>query len=218
MSTEPPFDKDNGTTPPSRRKILTASTIALGGAGACALAAPFLESLEGPGADLRKAESDDKAAIMEVDLSDLKRGDHKQIKWKNWPVFIQYRTKDMIAALKEPALKALLRDPDSKIRQQPKDAVNDYRSINPDYAILIGICTHLGCIPNFRDVKGYAHKGGFFCPCHGSQFDNAGRVLKDMPAPYNLPVPPARFIKPTILRLGESAAEPHFSMNDIQQI
>lgn len=204
--------------PPTRRQILTASTIALGGAGACTLAVPFIESLKGPEAGLRETNAEVQQAFLEVDLSDMKPGEHKQVIWQRMPVFILHRTPEMIAVLNDPALRARLSDPDSKIRQQPKDAQNNYRSVNPAFAVLIGLCTHLGCIPKFSDNRVPYLKGGLFCPCHGSQYDNAGRIMSAMPAPYNLPVPPARFINPTTLRLGESAAEPHFTLDNIVQL
>lgn len=221
MTDQPTRNKtpsDTDKTPATRRQILTAGTMALGGAGMCTLAVPFIESLKGPEADLRQAGAEETAAFLDVDLSRLKPGDYKQVIWNRWPVFIQHRTPEMIALLKNPALKARLSDPDSKIRQQPSDAVNDYRSVNPAYGILIGICTHLGCVPKSSDSGSPLLKGGFFCPCHGSEYDSAGRVLSAMPAPYNLPVPPARFLNPTTLRLGESEGDPHFTMHDIIQL
>ncbi|MDF7673778.1 ubiquinol-cytochrome c reductase iron-sulfur subunit [Acetobacteraceae bacterium ESL0709] len=219
MSPKTPHNEPSDTpTSPTRRQVLTASTVALGGAGACTLAVPFIESLRGPEASLQQAGESEQAAFLDVDLSDLKPGDYKQVVWKRWPVFILHRTPEMMKLLTDPVLRARLSDPDSKICQQPKDAVNDYRSINPAYAILIGICTHLGCVPKFSDSRIPFLKGGLFCPCHGSEYDNAGRVLTAMPAPYNLPVPPARFVNPTTLRLGESAGDPHFTMNDIRQL
>lgn len=204
---------DHGHT---RRDVIGLSTAALGGAGACALAVPFIESLRGPHANLADATHD--SAYIDVDLSDLMPGGQKTVIWRGFPVSIQRRTPAMKDALSNPTLIAQLRDPHSSVQQQPHDAVNSYRSLQPDYGVFIIICTHLGCIPTMRDIPSLPTSGGFFCPCHGSQFDGAGRVLRDMPAPYNLPVPPMHYLSPTRIRLGESKADPHFTMSSIQQI
>lgn len=205
----------------TRRNVLGITAGVLGGAGACALAVPFLDSLRDPEAKLKEVALSH--TLRDVDLTPLRPGHHMTVAWRNWPVFIQRRTPEMLEALKDPALLARLRDPDSKARQQPSDAANPWRSVRPEYIVLIGVCTHLGCVPNPRPVPIDPKAGGWFCGCHGSQFDGAGRVMRDMPAAYNLPVPPARYLPATpggetILRLGESAGDPGFTMQDIQQI
>ncbi|MXV44954.1 ubiquinol-cytochrome c reductase iron-sulfur subunit [Saccharibacter sp. 17.LH.SD] len=200
----------------TRRHVLEISTAALGGAGACALAVPFLNSLRGTQTAIQQAEEE--SALLDVDVSDLTPGAQKNVIWRHWPVSIQRRTPQMQEALKSAELLRQLRDPYSKARQQPLDAANLYRSLNPEYGVFITVCTHLGCIPTMHDIPGLPSSGGFFCPCHGSQFDGAGRVLQNMPAPYNLPVPPLFFLTSTKLRLGMSKADPHFDINTIQQI
>jgi ubiquinol-cytochrome c reductase iron-sulfur subunit len=122
--------------------------------------------------------------------------------------------------LRTPALLATLSDPDSDVTQQPPYAKNWSRSVNPKYAVLIGICTHLGCIPQFRPEvdASTAWPGGYFCPCHGSKYDLAGRVYKGVPAPYNLPVPPYRFTTETSLRIGENPPGSTFDFSTIVQM
>ncbi|WP_040507320.1 ubiquinol-cytochrome c reductase iron-sulfur subunit [Gluconobacter morbifer] len=199
--------------PARRRDLLAAGTVALGCAGACALAVPFLNSLNGTE---NAAFSDD---TIEVDLTPLAPGQGMMVQWRNWPVLIQHRTPDMLNALRRPEHLAALRDADSKILQQPRDATNWHRSVRPEYGVLIGICTHLGCVPSFEKPGATPQaEGGYFCPCHGSHFDAAGRVLRHAPAPYNLPVPPVTVLTPTKLGIGHSAGDPRFSMSDIQQI
>lgn len=200
----------------SRRKALTVGVGVFSGVGACALAAPFLDSLRDPEAKLKA--SSQAHATLDVDLSQLAPGQHMTVSWRDWPIFILHRTPEMLKALQAPDLVSRLRDPDSKERQQPTDATNPWRSVKPEYVVLIGVCTHLGCIPNPRPVPIDPAAGGWFCGCHGSQFDGAGRVMRNMPAAYNLPVPPARYLNETTLRLGESIGEPGFTMQDIVQI
>lgn len=211
---------ENREGKPTRRNILGLGVAGLGGAGACALAVPFLDSLNNPDSALKNAASH--SPVLDIDLSDLPQGGSKTVIWQNLPVFIQHRTTEMIAALHDPALRSMLRDPDSTTRQQPADAVNPCRSVMAEYGIFISICTHLGCIirPSAlpqSPVPG-GHFSGFLCPCHGSQFDNAGRVLRDMPAPVNLPVPPLYFLSPAKIRLGESKGESGFHLDNIRQL
>lgn len=200
----------------TRRNILSLSALTLGGAGACALSAPFLNSLRGTDAALEQKEA--KNPILELDLVDLAPGASKIIAWQEYPVLILHRTEEMIAALQEQSFLSSLQDPYSKICQQPKDAANTYRSVNPYYSILILICTHLGCIPNAQSTTNDHKEGALLCPCHGSQFDGAGRVFKNMPAPYNLPIPPVTFLTKTKIRLGESKGDPTFKISQIQQL
>ena len=196
-----------------RRDLLTTATVTLGCAGACALAVPFLNSLKNPSATTLSDKT------LEVDLSSLAPGQDMTVQWQDWPIFIQRRTPQMLAALQTPAHIATLRDANSKMLQQPKDATNWHRSVRPDYGVLVGICTHLGCVPSFEKPGSAPEaEGGYSCPCHGSHFDAAGRVAQRAPAPYNLPVPPVTFLSDTKIRIGHSAGDPGFSMSDIQQI
>jgi ubiquinol-cytochrome c reductase iron-sulfur subunit len=125
-------------------------------------------------------------APIDVDLSKLEPGQQIIVLWQSHPVFVVNRPAAILNALREPAILASLRDPDSEARPQPRYAVNWHRSIKPEYLVLVGICTHLGCIPRFRPDVGAADlapnwPGGYFCPCHGSKYDLAGRVFKASP-------------------------------------
>jgi len=124
--------------------------------------------------------------------------------------------------LQKPQDIGLLRDPNSAAFQQPEYAKNWHRSINPEYLVLVGICTHLGCIPEFEPGLGgwlgNNWPGGYFCPCHGSKYDLAGRVFSGVPAPYNLPVPPYRFTSRTAIRIGENPPNSKFDFSEIWQI
>jgi ubiquinol-cytochrome c reductase iron-sulfur subunit len=145
-------------------------------------------------------------APVRGDISKLELGQMIRIKWRGKPVWVVNRTPEMVEAL--PTLDSVLRDPESLESEQPAYATNEYRSVKPEFLVLIGICTHLGCSPTYRpDVApadlGPDWIGGFFCPCHGSRFDLAGRVYKGVPAPLNLPVPPYRYLSETEIIIGE---------------
>lgn len=181
-----------------RRRFLLASTGVLGGVGvACALT-PFVASW------LPSAKAEALGAPVEVDLSRLEPGKQITVEWRGKPVWIIRRTKEMLKHLSDH--QTLLRDPQSLVEQQPDYAQNEYRSINPEYLVLVGICTHLGCSPKYIPTEhelGNAWPGGFYCPCHGSKFDLSGRVFKGVPAPINLEVPPYRFVNKHTLIIGE---------------
>jgi len=148
-------------------------------------------------------------APVEVDLHGLEPGMLTTIAWRGMPVWILRRTPAMLSTL--PHHDDLLRDPASVEPQQPRNCQNASRSIKPEYLVLVGICTHLGCSPSFRgnpatEDLGPTWPGGWFCPCHGSKFDLAGRVFKDVPAPLNLRVPPNQYLSETRLRIGMDSA------------
>jgi ubiquinol-cytochrome c reductase iron-sulfur subunit len=177
---------------PTRRRLLTIITSGLGAIGAAFAATPFVRSM------LPSARAKAAGAPVEIDISRLEPGQLRTEEWRGKPVWILYRTPEMIDSLKHD--QALLSDPESKVSsQQPEYAQNDTRSIKPEILVLVGICTHLGCSPDKRlaagDESGLGDEwpGGFFCPCHGSKFDLAGRVFKNVPAPTNLVVPPHSF-------------------------
>jgi ubiquinol-cytochrome c reductase iron-sulfur subunit len=184
-----------------RRRFLTAATSVVGAVGVGFVLVPFISSMQ-PSAKARAA-----GAPVRADLSKLESGQMIRVKWRGKPVWIVKRTNSMIEAL--PALNNQLRDPESVEPQQPAYAQNELRSIKPEILVLIGICTHLGCSPTYRpdvgaaDLGGDAWKGGFFCPCHGSRFDLAGRVYKGVPAPLNLEVPPHRYLSEDEILVGE---------------
>jgi ubiquinol-cytochrome c reductase iron-sulfur subunit len=185
---------------PSRRRFLTAATTVIGGVGVGFALVPFISSME-PSAKARAA-----GAPVRADISKVELGQMIRVKWRGKPVWVVNRTQEMLDIL--PTLDSQLRDPNSVESEQPDYAKNEYRSIKPEYAVLIGICTHLGCSPTYRpDIApadlGKDWKGGFFCPCHGSRFDLAGRVFKGVPAPLNLVVPPYRYLSDTELLIGD---------------
>ncbi len=183
-----------------RRRMLVAATTAMGGVGAAYVAAPFILSMQ-PSARAQAA-----GAPVEVDIGKLELGQLMTVAWRGKPVWILNRSKEMLDNMK--TLDSQLRDPHSdELTQQPIYAKNDHRSINPEYMVMVGICTHLGCAPTFRPEVapvdlGPKWKGGFFCPCHGSTYDLAGRVYKGVPAPSNLVVPPYHFTLSTHLVIG----------------
>jgi ubiquinol-cytochrome c reductase iron-sulfur subunit len=184
-----------------RRRFLTAGASVVGAAGVAVTGIPFLISLQP--SEKAKAEG----APVEFDMSKLSPGMKVTVEWRKRPVFIVRRTPEMLASLE--AIRTELADPQSnKASQQPVYAQNPGRSINPEYLVMEGVCTHLGCSPTFRPEVapqdlGENWKGGFFCPCHGSKFDLAGRVYKGVPAPTNMKIPPYRYISDTVIRIGE---------------
>ncbi len=183
-----------------RRRMLQLTAVAAS-AAAVATAVPFVSSL----APSERAKA--LGASVEVDISDLGPGEVKTVEWRGKPVWIMRRTPEMLAAL--PAHDAELADPASKKEQQPDYARNPQRSIRPEVFVAVGICTHLGCSPTALPAGtanpsvGADWPGGFFCPCHGSTFDLAGRVFKNKPAPTNLEVPPHRYLADSKLLIGE---------------
>ena len=193
-------DGQNDDIDKKRRHFLTATATVVGGAGVLATAVPFVSTLS-PSAKTKAI-----GGPVEVDISGLKPGERKTVKWRGKPVWILRRSGESVAELAEMA--EMLRDPESDVEHQPAYAKNGYRSINPEYLVVIGLCTHLGCSPNYLSKEdehnfGGDWKGGFFCPCHGSKFDLAGRVFKSVPAPANLVVPKYQFTSESTILIGE---------------
>ena len=183
----------------SRRKFLVGATAALSAVGAVGVATPFVSSWN-PSAKAKAA-----GAPVKVDISKILPGEQIRAEWRGKPVFVLRRTPEMLEAIK--ATNGVVADPNSEDPQQPTYATNEVLSINPEIAVLVGICTHLGCSPQFRPEVGAADlgddwQGGYFCPCHGSKFDLAGRVYKAVPAPTNLLVPPHAYESDTVLIIG----------------
>lgn len=180
-----------------KRRFLTTATSVAGGVGAAFVAVPFIKSWQ-PSARAEAA-----AAPVEVNIGELAQGAMLTVTWRGKPVWIVRRTDEMLASLDE--VSDMLRDPDSEKSQQPSYAQNQSRAIKPEYLVMVGICTHLGCSPKFRPdaSQGDMPYSGFFCPCHGSKFDIAGRVYKGVPAPLNMAVPPHRYKTDTVLVIGE---------------
>lgn len=185
-----------------RRRFLLGATSAIGAVGAVGIATPFVASWN-PSAKAKAA-----GAPVKADISKLEVGQQMIVEWRGQPVWVVRRTEQNIVDLSK--LSDQLADPASAVEQQPEYAQNEFRSINPEFAVLLGICTHLGCSPTYRpevapEDLGDKWLGGFNCPCHGSRFDLAGRVYKGVPAPTNLVVPPHRFISDTVIEVGVDA-------------
>ena len=191
---------DDGTLPDeSRRKALIAATSVMGGIGLLGAAVPFVASLEP--SEATKA----RGGAVTVDTSAMLAGSLHTVSWRGKPVWLMRRSNAMVRALQrdDPALADSL----SKRSDQPRDCLNPTRSVRPDFFVAVGICTHLGCIPTLRldDVALNAElhaPGGFLCPCHGSRFDLAGRVVKNVPAPTNLEIPDYRFSSASLVTIG----------------
>lgn len=183
-------DADN-----NRRRFLTAATVVVGAVGVGAVAVPFLSSWS-PSARARTA-----GAPVEADISKLEPGQLIIVKWRGKPVWVVRRDEKALATLEQ--VQGELRDPGSDQSAQPEYAKNLYRSRKPEILIMEGICTHLGCSPTYRPEITADFQGGFFCPCHGSKFDFAGRVYQGVPAPTNLPVPPHYYVSDNVILIGE---------------
>lgn len=183
-----------------RRRFLAGTTAVIGGIGAAAVAIPFVKSWE-PSARAKSA-----AAPVTIDIGKVESAQMVRYAWRGLPIFVVNRTAQQLAGL--PAQKTRLKDPNSQnTDQQPKYAQNEHRSIKPEWLVVIGICTHLGCVPDYKgEVRPEPFdpdwKGGFYCPCHKSRYDMAARVYDGVPAPANLVVPPYHFIDDTHVQIG----------------
>ena len=187
----------------SRRQFLTAATMTTGAVGAVFAATPFIASWQ-PSARARAL-----GAPVEVDISKLENGAMMTVQWRKQPVWIVRRTKEMLDQL--PRIAPKLKDPASEDSDQPEYAHNEVRARKPEYLVLVGTCTHLGCLPKSRFQMGVGEggpdwPGGFFCVCHGSKFDMAGRVFKESPASANLRVPPYDYLSDTLIIIGSDTA------------
>ena len=194
-STSPAIDKS--------RRTWIAITCGATAVGGVAVAVPFVSSFA-PSERARAA-----GAPVQVDISAIKPGEKLTVEWRGKPVWIVRRTPEQLASLKQ--TDAQLADPKSDRKQYPTPAYakNEYRSIKPEFFVAVGICSHLGCSPSDKFTPGAQPSlpddwaGGFFCPCHGSTFDFAGRVFKNKPAPDNLEVPPHMYLSDTSIVIGE---------------
>lgn len=184
----------------SRRRFLTGTVTVVGGLGAIGAAVPFIKMWQ-PSERAKAA-----GAPVEIAIDKLQPGQILKAEWRGRPVWVVYRTEAMLAEL--PELRDRLRDPDSEVTsQQPPYARNEFRSIKPDFLVLLGVCTHLGCSPQYiPEMTAQPFdpnwEGGFFCPCHSSRFDMAGRVFQGVPAPVNLEVPPHSYVDETRILIG----------------
>src|SRR5690606_16062776 len=176
--------------------VWLAATFAAGGTGLAASAVPFIASMSPSERALAIG------APTHVDLQDMQPGELRTAEWRGQPVFVLRRSPEMLRGLEQHD--DLLADPGSVRSEQPDSARNSTRSIKPEFGVLVGVCTHLGCIPTYRPEPGApdigaSWPGGFYCPCHGSKFDLAGRVYRNVPAPTNLVVPPHRYLSESSL-------------------
>ncbi len=202
---------------PTRRDFLFVATASVAGVGAAATLWPLIDQMN-PDAATQAA-----SGPIDIDVSQIQPGQQVVALWSARPVFIVRRPQAALDALRAPALLARLSDPNSAMFQQPPYADNWHRSLNPDFLVLVGVCTHLGCIPKYfpqpdPNTPVANWPGGFFCPCHGSKYDLAGRVFRGVPAPYNLPVPPHRFLDAKTLRVGENPEGANFDFDAIRQV
>ena len=181
-----------------KRNFLIAATACTGAIGVAATAVPFIGSM------LPSERAKAAGAPVEVDISKIKPGEILVAEWRGQPVWVMNRTDEMTANLVN--LNAELADPESEVPNQPENCKNENRAIKANMAVIVGICTHLGCSPSAKlEAKGDMGEnwtGGFFCPCHGSKFDLAGRVFKGSPAPTNLIIPPHEYLTETTLLIG----------------
>jgi ubiquinol-cytochrome c reductase iron-sulfur subunit len=187
-----------------RRRMLTAATAGVGAIGATAMVVPFGMSL------LPSEKAKAAGAPVEVDISMIEDGQQITVEWRGKPVWVVKRTDAVLKDLT--TLDDQLLDPQSNTAQQPEYAQNEARSIDPTISVLVGICTHLGCSPSYRPELapadlGDGWKGGYFCACHGSRFDLAGRVFKSVPAPKNMEVPPHYYLTDALILIGEDGGE-----------
>ena len=184
-----------------RRKMLTVSASVVGAVGAAVAIVPFVSTMSPSARALASG------APVEVDVSKLEPGQKIQVEWRRKPVWIVRRSEEMVSLLS--STEERVRDPNSdELGQQPEFARNQERSLRPEVLVLVGICTHLGCSPTFRPELAPADLGpdwvgGFYCPCHGSSFDMAGRVYKNVPANKNLEVPPYKYLSDNVIVVGE---------------
>ncbi|RJG03497.1 ubiquinol-cytochrome c reductase iron-sulfur subunit [Noviherbaspirillum sedimenti] len=193
---------DKHDTNVHRRKFLTVAATGVGGIGLAATAIPFIKSMS-PSEAAKAA-----GAPVEVDMSRVEPGMLVTVEWRGKPVWVLHRTEQMLDVLGKHDDQLV--DPQSIEPQQPAYAKNATRSIKPQYLVAVGICTHLGCIPLYRPEVapadlGQDWPGGFYCPCHGSKFDLAGRVARNVPAPHNLEIPPHEYVSDTRLLIGKDS-------------
>jgi ubiquinol-cytochrome c reductase iron-sulfur subunit len=182
------------------RRTLVVATSVVGGAATVGAAIPFVASM------LPSERAKAAGAPVEAEIAVLQPGELRVFEWRGKPVWVLRRTKEMLESLK--AVDPMLTDPQSKHSEQPNFAKNEYRSLKPEYMVMEGVCTHLGCSPQLKPADAKAEMGsdwvgGFYCPCHGSKFDYAGRVYRGSPAPTNLVVPPYTFPSDLALVIGE---------------
>ncbi|HML08939.1 MAG TPA: ubiquinol-cytochrome c reductase iron-sulfur subunit [Xanthobacteraceae bacterium] len=201
----------------TRRDFLYVATATVAAVGGVAALVPLVAQMN-PDASTLAA-----GGPVDLDVSKIAPGQQVVVRWRERPIFVFHRTPQILQTLQSRTLLAELADPNSQQLQQAPYATNWHRSIKPEFGVLVGICTHLGCIPMFYPQPNATSPapdwpGGYFCPCHGSKYDPAGRVFSGVPAPYNLPVPPYRFVNNTTIRVGENPPDSNFDFASIRQL
>jgi ubiquinol-cytochrome c reductase iron-sulfur subunit len=201
----------------TRRDLLTLISLAGAGLFGAGIAWSLIDSMN-PSADVIAAGSP-----MDIDLRKLAPGQQIIVLWRGDPILVVNRPAEALKTLRDSTLVSHLSDPNSTVHQQPPYAQNWHRSIRPEYAVMVGICTHLGCLPGYMPkpdptTPAPNWPGGYFCPCHGSKYDLAGRVYSGVPAPYNLPVPPHHFPDDHTLRIGENPNGETFDLASVVQM
>jgi ubiquinol-cytochrome c reductase iron-sulfur subunit len=199
----------------NRRGFLYATTAVAGAAGAVAAAWPFIDQMN-PDARARAA-----GDIIDVDLTDLHPAEQRMVHWRHYSVFVVRRTPAMLDAMQDEKFVARLIDPNSQTRQQPSYAKNWHRSVDPAFAVLVGLCTHEGCVATYSaDASVLDLAGGYFCPCCNAHYDPAGRVFSGTPAQYNLPVPPYEISRRSriSISIGKNPSGELFSFESIETI
>ncbi len=217
MTTESLKVTSPSSVEPTRRDFLYVTTAAAAAVGALTAVAPLIVQMNPDAATLAAG------GPIDLDISKIQPGQQVAITWRGRPILVTNRTPQLLQTLQDPKLLSQLADPQSGELQQPAYAVNWHRSLKPEYGVLVGICTHLGCIPLFEPLQNASQPaanwlGGYFCPCHGSKYDLAGRVFNGVPAPYNLPVPPYSFVNETTIRIGENPPGSDFDFSSVRQI
>ena len=207
----------HGGGEPSRRDFLYIASATVAAVGAAATLVPLIDQMN-PDASTLAA-----GGPVDVDVSKIAEGSQIVVRWRERPIWIYHRSKQTLDMLQNEKDTSRLSDPNSEQMQQPPYAQNWHRSAKPEFGVLVGICTHLGCIPLFYPNPSQTTPvadwiGGYFCPCHGSKYDAAGRVYSGVPAPYNLPVPPYNFVNDTTLRIGENPANAAWDFGSIRQL
>ena len=207
----------HGPAQPPRRDFLKMVAACGAGIGLGAITWALIDTME-PAQDTLAA-----GAPIDIDLSHVSPGQQIVVLWRGKPILVVNRPEAALKPLQSKDLLSRLADPDSNVHQQPTYAENWHRSIIPEYAVMVGICTHLGCLPTYFPKPSPSTPvanwpGGYFCPCHGSKYDLAGRVYTGVPAPYNLPVPPYRMMDGKMLRIGENPPGKTFDLNTIVQM
>ena len=216
MTTPSPTSAAHATEA-TRRDFLYIATATVGVVGAAASLVPLFDQMN-PDASTIAA-----GGPVDLDISKIAENAQVVIFWRQRPIFVFHRSQQTLTALQSSQMVALLADPNSAELQQPPYATNWHRSIKPEFGVVVGICTHLGCIPKFMPDPSASDPtpnwpGGYFCPCHGSKYDLAGRVFSGVPAPYNLPVPPYHYPDDKTLRVGENAPNVFFEFDSVEQV